>query len=312
MIEVITTGLANHLADHCDNVTLEPREFKQVFVENPLTQVEALQVMNSSVGVQNYLVNEDLREEVRRTYLRASSDPATSTLYAFYNGKQFSDWLEVSFSRAFMTHEVGPQISYITGAAIPLTTNPKEAILGFGGVEETVDKLHYRGEVLVSITKDFRIANLDFGHFFGHFASYAELSKTSPRDILSFCFGENPVCELHNKASRAICVTNLISKPGFPSAPMAADPHIRAPSDAEKHLWRIQLGMHKPILVATSGNCLGEARNRTHRTIQNCRRYENSLQYRTDYGFRRGFVLETDQYEKLKERPKISSNRKSS
>jgi len=275
--------------------------------ENVLCKIPAsMPVANTSVGVQNLLLHSELMEQLYYNELRFSRQPAVSTLFAFFNGDRFSDFLEVVYSERLMTGEIGPRIGFASGVGIKLKTDPTAALVSLSRIRDVLKQLNYFGEILLEISADYQITFLRFGHFYGHFALFAELSYQSPQELIEFIFGQGHKAELKNMIS----VANLISQQPFPLIIQNSQGSIVAPRSAENHLWRMRvMNMVEIVLHTTQGSFLGEAKKRWYRTINNMSRHNDELQYRNDFGFLpkgKGFVFEEKTFEDLKQRPLVS------
>jgi len=91
-----------------------------VFLDNPMLELAAfkrLPLMNSCVGVQNLMMSKELQQKFYEDFLGVSNLTAQSTIFAIFNGTEFSDWLEVSYSGRLMNEEVGPNIGFSTGVS---------------------------------------------------------------------------------------------------------------------------------------------------------------------------------------------------
>lgn len=294
-------GTINSLVDHCENVTNKMEGADICLLEQPLLEYpKHLPVLNSNIGVMNYMLNDELRNAVLQNVVKVSGEPFESELFAIFNGENFSDFIEVSYSTKFMTYNIGPCVGFTCGTAIKVTTPIEEAIPQMKDLLNFLREIKYHGEISIGLSSNYCITGFAFQHFYGHFSMFCEMAVISPSEILSFMIGEQKSCDLHDTC----CVANLISKQPFP-VPISSrvSPRIAAPKGAEKHLWRLPLGFAEPVIVTTHGSFLKEAQKRLQRTIYNMLSYDSDIQYRTDYGQQNKFVLCKDKYDIFKTNP---------
>jgi len=294
-------GAIYGLIDHLNNVQLGDSDVDALIVEHPQTPLKENQnYINTSIGLQTFLIT----EEVQAPYMKAmQTEPQAreiSALYSLFNGETFSDWLEVSYSCRFMNNDVGPKTSFTTGVGLKPEFAVEEAVKGMAGLKQLLKDCNYKGEVYVGISKEFKICNLKFGHIYSCFAMFYEVCKHKKKDgVLRFLLGESDECGL----TEHIVISNVVSKAPYPYARRGAeDISIPTRSDASKHIWRVNNESAKYVLVLAQGDYLLEARRRIRRTLTNMTKYDRDLQYRTDYGLRREFVLGQERYKKLAER----------
>lgn len=293
------TGEAKCLADHAENVVIGTQgDIEAVFADHPMIELGELPevpLANTCVAVQNAILNEPLREGLFEAW-KVKVGPGKSTFYSLFNGQEFGDWLEVSYSSRFMTGGVGPNVGFVHGAGIKVV-GVEEALPSLGEIKKALQGFEYRGQVMLHVNESFELTGINFGHYYAHWAIYSELCKNSNMEMLDFIFGKFQSCELYD----SVCVANLVSLCPFPSLGLQ-NQSIHAPKNAEKHLWRVPRGASETVLCAVHGDNVHEARRRLRRTIENMLQSSPELQYRTDYGFGLGFVLAKEQYTKLCER----------
>jgi hypothetical protein len=291
---------ANAIADHAENcsIGMQP-DTEAIFLGHPLQDAPNLPTANSSIGVRNILLYPELKEKLFTDHLEFSSAPTKTVLFALFNGKIFSEWMEISHSGRFMTKDVGPELGFTTGVGMKVDV-PVEDVVKITKLTEALTSLGYRGEVAVGISSDYCITDVSFGHSYGFFGMFAEVCKLGADEIMEFIFGNREACELYP----SICVSNLVSQQPFPNIISTQTAHIGAPHNAEKHLWRVSIsGLIDVALVTVHGTYLGEARKRLRRTLENMRRFNDAIQYRTDYGYDGRFVLMREAYDKSKVSP---------
>jgi hypothetical protein len=272
-----------------------------LFMEDPMTPLMWKDKMyaNTCIPVQNLILNKDLREAFNAE-LGVEVAPAASQLFMLFNGTEFSDILEVSYSDRFMNNEVGPKLGFITGVGLKVPDDINDSVPQLRKLKEMLKLMNYRGEVAIGLSERFTVTGVHFGHLYGHWALFSEICKNSVQDMLDFIFGTFPKIELHD----SLAIGNVVSQPPFPNVIDNVNGSIHAPKDAEKHLWRVILGGSLEIaLVAIHGTYLGEARKRIRRTLNNMLRYSDTLQYRTDYGYNATFVVCKGKYDHYSKSP---------
>lgn len=301
-ISVISMGEAKAIVDHTEGNYLGYNfEADGVFVEDPLTPIlwENKPYANTCVGVQNLLTNKVLYSAFMDN-MAFEKTPNVSSVFAVFNGTEFSDFIEVTHSDRFMNGEVGPRLGFVHGTGLKLQGNPYDMLPQLLRVKKALTDIAYRGEVALGISQNYTITGIHFGHLYGHFALFAEICKCDVQGILEFIFGNVEKLELYD----SIVIGNLITQPPFPSTVGTPSSPMQADKGAEKHLWRILLGGTTEVIIHTvHGTYVGEARKRLRRTIEKMLRYSDILQFRTDYGYGGKFVLMREQYEKLLNSP---------
>jgi len=297
IISVITkSGEAKPIIDHTEGNYLGYNfEAEGVFVEDALTPVdwEGKPYVNTCIGVQNLILKPELQKAFYES-LAFERTNSVSTLFALFNGEEFSDFLEVSFSDRFMNGEVGPRLGFITGVGLRVGENLYEAVPQLLRVKQALKDIKYQGEVSFGVSERYTLTGVHFGHLYGHFALFSEICKNTVQEMLDFMFGIFPKIELYD----SIAVGNVISQPPFPCIIQNTNGPIHADKGAEKHLWRVILGGTLEVVLHTvHGTYLGEARKRLRRTIEKMLKYSDVLQYRTDFGYGAQFVLTKERYE---------------
>ncbi len=290
------------LIDHLNNVHLGINDVDAVIVEHPQTPIqEGVNYINTSAGLQNFLISEEIQDAFLADMEVDKTAREVSTLYALFNGKNFSDWLEVSFSRRFMNKDVGTQAGFITGAGLVADESIFDAVRGLRALRDFLSKAGYKGEVSVGVSKDLTICSLRFGHFYSYFAMFYEICTNKSNDgVLKFLMGESGECKLLDR----IVVANVVSKAPFPYMVKLDQPDISVPtmSDYGKHIWCVKNATSKYLLVVANGEFLEEARRRLRRILYGLVKYDRDLQYRTDFGLRRKFAINQEKYNVLEKK----------
>jgi hypothetical protein len=295
----LNLGSAKTILDRHENATLDLSNVDAIFVENPLTPIKSVTPMiNTCIGVQNLLINETLREQTYKQmgFVNQSAD---TYLFTLFNGDDFGDWIEFDSSNKLMNDDIGPDCGFVTGVGLKVD-NLEVALPTLSKIKELLHKINYHGEVLLGITEQFIPCELHFGHFYGPFGLYAEISKFNGAKytdlvtgLIDFIQGNRPSCELYD----SISLGNIITHPPFPLN-MGATPEILAPGSAEKHLWRLRFVLMNYVLATVHGSSIPQARRRMRRTLENLQSYLPILQFRTDYGYNLTYLLCQEKYQR--------------
>lgn len=264
-----------------------------VMVEDAMQSTpDDIAVINTCTGIKNFLLHDELRKEFNEQYNIIDHTPH-AFLYTFFNGENFGDIIEIAHKTHFMSHDAGPAIGYVQGAAMPCSPDIFAAFPALTQLQNGLVGLHYRGEVSFGITKNFEICNIAFGHFMGGFSLYSEMSTQTAQSNIEFCFGETDVCKVHEKC---IAFNTLLSIHPFPSK-VKVNTKVQAPAGAEKHLYKQWYTPEQEVaLVSCWGITSTEARSRVYRVINSCKQYTPDLQYRSDIGRNCRFVFNQENY----------------
>jgi len=259
------------------------RDDAGVIVDNPLEEVPTgIPIGNTSLAVKNLIGNSEAMATFRGLLGLSELEQTVSYIFALFNGTQFSEFLEISFSTKFMNHEVGPQVGFTTGIATKCTNEIYVAVPQLNKFQDILSKqLKYSGEVLFGLAQDYTISNVTFGHSYGPFGLFIESCREGFENCLHFMLGQAENCTLYTSCALA----NLVSLLPFPVFAIGKPERIEYPSSAEKHIWKFPFANSEVALITVHGQySIGEARARLRRTIENMLRYREDLQFRTDYG----------------------------
>lgn len=253
--------------------------------------IEGIPLVNTCIGAQ-VLEQSDKHLSLFYEGVGIVDKDPVAFLYGFISPTGVSDLMEMTVSNYLLTGDVGPQCGFVQGCGIPCSS---EVFQAFPKLDLLLDALHqiqYCGEVAIGVTEDFQLCSLKLGHCTAAFALFTELSKQSPQSNYEYSFGKTGACLLHEDR---ISLCTLLSYPPYPhSKEMPFS--IMAPNQAERHLFRHNLGKSELAYVAAFGSTVFEARRRVRKTIENCRKYYDSLQYRIDYGKYQKFVFNSEVY----------------
>ena len=252
-----------------------------------------LPALNTCTGVCALERSESLREEFLHAHSVEIAYPQTY-LYGYMGVDGLSPVIELTYSVRFLTGEVGPQVGFVQGAGLLSKINPLDALPEAKDVLDSLRDIGYRGEIALGVSPHFRICEIMFGHFVGGFALFAELCASSVDEVFEWCLrgGKQPV--VHDNVS----LVTLLSYPPFPYLGDASI-SVKAPTGAEKHLYRVLQGNVETAYAAAWGKDVYEGKRRVRKTIENCKAYNKDIQYRIDYGCKQRFLLNGDRWEEL-------------
>lgn len=304
-IVFVSTSSMKYVADRVPNASYSPTS--KGFHENcvfmalaPFGMPQEGTMINSSPAMCNFVRDQALRKEIGVT-LGLEEGKTYSTLYGFFNGQQWSDILEVQYVTRLMNKDIGPRVGMTWGVGYSAGKAPVEGgIPCWGKIQTFLQDIGYVGEVMLEVTEDYQVCQLYLGHNPSFFALFCEISKSSIPQVVEFLVQEKAELELFP----AITLGVLVSKLPFPLQIVKTENHkILAPANAEKHLWRFQLGYVEPVLATTHGAYLAQARSRIFITVKNLVRQEDSLMYRTDIAQGCKLLFSPDVLNKEQERP---------
>lgn len=285
----------NAVIKHSLNITLGVREGTEaVIVEQARTEdIWELPTLNTSKAIRAMLEVESIEKEFNELYGIKDCAP-TTYLYGFIGEKRTSDFLEMTYSTHFMVGDVGPNVGFVKGTAIP-AEDPLLAVPGLANLIEGLQGMGYRGEITIGINKGFEMCNVLYGTFIGGLALFNELSKGHIQDYYSFCVNDIMPGGLHK---RGVAVVNLMSLPAFPMN-LHVDEAPQYPPDAEPHLYRVKYQNVEVAYAAAWGTSIHEAKRRCRQTLENCTAVNPTLQYRVDYGHKEDFVINSARWSEL-------------
>lgn len=294
-MNIAYAGGCNYRAvlEHTRNTTLNVNEDAEaVIVESALMEGPPdLPVINTSDGVRSMMVSGSYAAEFQSLYNIHPGYPATY-LYGFLGPTGLSDMLEMTHSTRILTGEIGPQVGFAQGTGIACEDDITMAIPDLSSLVEGLIAMEYRGEITIGITKGYGICELRFGHFTGGFSLYNELTSNNIQDSYEWCLGVGDAAQLH---TNGLSVCTLISHGPYPHD-LTAFSSVKAPSGAEKHLYRVCHDKAEVAYAAAWGKDIFEAKRRCRKTLENCAQYDKEVQYRIDYGYKDLFVLNNDKY----------------
>jgi hypothetical protein len=281
-----TTNIQQGISTGCEAVLVE--DVMQATPNDILT-------LNTSDAVKVLSLRKDLREEFDAEFNIEKTTPH-NYLYSFFNGEEFSDFIEIDYSMRFMSCNAGPALGFVQGCALSCDITLYEAFPTLRKLQKALAAMEYRGEITIGITKGFRVCDIRFGHFTGGFSLYSELCQKSIQNAYSFAAGEGASCEVFDN-SVALCT--LLSLPPFPTE-LKVTTYIDAPPPAEKHLYRYFYTVEQQVAFAAAwGLNIKEARSRVYKIINTCRQYNADIQYRADVGRRFRFTFNQERGEEL-------------
>lgn len=284
------------IIEHTKNVTQGCMpNCEGAILEDVLQAAPEIPVINTCIAAKNFMLHKTLRDEVLEAFGVIKHTPH-AFLYGFFNGENFSDLIEISYKIHFMSHDAGPALGFVQGAAMPCSPAVYQAFPNLEKIRSGLADLEYRGEITIGITKNFQICSIAFGHFSGGWSLYTEMSTQTAQNNFEFCFGEQKECKVHENC---IAFNTLLSLHPYPCK-IKINTQIKAVAGAEKHLYRQWYTPEQEIAYACCwGNSISEARQRIYRIINNCKQYSPDLQYRSDVGRNCKFIFNTDTFTRL-------------
>lgn len=279
--------------EHANDIALNVTEdCRAAIVEDPSMAGPAdLPTINTSPAIRGILSNEELATQFAESFAVGNSYPA-SQLYGFIGPTGLSDMVELCSDSRFLTGSIGPNLGFVQGTGICVDTDLYLAVPQLQNLTEAVVELGYCGEILIGLAEDYTICDIRFGHFTGGFALFNELMKGNIQDAYEWCLGAKKEPRLHRKG---ISVVTLLSQPPFPYD-LTQRTAIRAPSGADKHMYKVLQGQAEIAYVAAWGIDIFEAKKRVRGTLEKCASYEKDVQYRIDYGYKQKFLLSQDRW----------------
>jgi hypothetical protein len=215
-----------------------------------------------------------------------------SYLYGFISRTGLSDMIEMVCSNRFMSGDIGPQINSVQGCGIKCTEDLSLALPDLSELLDTIIKMEYIGEICFGITSDYKICEVQFGHHTMGMALYNEIASCSLDENYEWCLGCGSGGTLHDNG---VSLATLLSYPPYPYSTLSPF-SIKAPTGAEKHLYRIAEGSCELAYVGAWGKDIFEAKRRCRKTIDNCKNYNKDIQHRIDYGHKLEFILSHDRW----------------
>lgn len=301
-LAITNTGDMAHLIDHCnDAVTQLDADCEAVVVGNVTQWMDVeLPLVNTCQGLMILMLKPELKRAYEKQFELGKGE-IVSSIYSVFNGQEFAPFIEVDYTDRMLTNDIGRRIAFTQGTAMPVP-QAYQAVMQLSELRDFLRELNYHGEVAISLNRDYCIHSIGYGHFYGHFALYNEMINLSPQRLLEWIIGNEDSVELREGCA----VGTLVSLCPFPEIMLQLTHKIKVPSGAQKHAWRIVYGNQEAYLITSFGITINEAKRRTRRSIKNCERLHDELQYRTDYGYKNKFLISQESYEELNQSPKLS------
>lgn len=289
-------------------IGVDPDTEKVLFesIETPIEIAGNKEYANSSVGIQSIQQIPEAQDRVNKE-LSIQDGRIGTAIYTVSNGSNFADWIEIDFSLKMFSGNIGPNVIFTQGCGMKLDINPLDAVARLASLRDTIEKLEYRGEVLVLINENFTINSVLFGHNFGPMAILSELSALPVSNIINFIFGTSNTLKLQDD----IVVGNLVWQIPYPALPPRLLPPMVAPVAAEKHIWRVHENSHELALLMSKGN--GAYKNcwtRIGYTLRNIKLSNPYICHRNDYGSsRRSFLFSQERFNQFLNQDPLSRSR---
>ena len=263
-----------------------------VIVESSLMEGPPdLPTLNTSAGIRALSLSLELQDEFNTIHNIVVGYPATY-LYGFIRETGLSDMIEMTHSTRFLTGEIGPQIGFCQGTGLKCVEDLSQAVPDIAELVDTLVNVGYRGEITIGLLNSYQICSVQLGHFSGGFALYTELSIVGAQANYEWCLGVGDGGRLFTEG---VAVTTLLSYPPYPHD-LSVGFSIKAPTGAEKHLYRVSQDAAEVAYIASWGKDIFEAKRRCRKTIDNCTAYNKDIQHRIDYGYGESFVLSNDRW----------------
>ena len=253
------------------------------------------EVFNSSDLVRLLSLDKSSHDMFKKEF-NLSGNPSVSAVYCLIRKDGIvSPPVEIAFSRRFMNGEVGPQIGFAHGCALPV---PQDS------VKDLTDYLSgkYAGELAVEFDARKKPCKVSFGHMPHYMCMYAEFFSMKIDILLDWLTeGIDELPEMR----KGVAICNAVSSPPFPS-PLPNEA-VKASPGGERHIWRVVIGDKNLALVTAHSDKIPSAdshhspfaqcRKRLYRTINELRKYNDFIQYRTDAAYSLKFAFAQGGYE---------------
>ncbi len=270
-------GVGGNLSDRSEAIRLtnQPESDEVVFADQFVPGLTAINTCNGAITL---MTNKEARKSAWEV-LKFSSEPIKTNLFSVFNGKTFGDWLEVQYYDRLMNDDVGPNVGFARGLGITTNVPITEAVPQVAKLVELLKEIQYRGEVQLHVDESFSATGFTLGHNPSIFGLYQEISKTSLDDTIAFCAGLKEDHKLYDSMVMGVLVSAAPFPMAFPTQ------KIKAPHNAEKHIWRLMASRSQEVCLVTCwGGYAYEAKKRVFATIKNMVQYDPFLQFRTDLG----------------------------
>ena len=288
----ILIGISRHCAEiqFIDELTDEAIESGHpVLVDNSVIQVpDGVPQFNTSPLSRLLALHPESLKEFEDSFGMTGAK-ASLTIFTMMNDSGHLPLVAIGYSERLMHGDVGPRLGFSHGAAFmcdDVTVLPSEVleVLSF-----CVGK--YAGEIAIDIDENWNISRVRFGHQPQYVSMFSEFYGMQYGSLLSWMVrGEDlPRC------TAGLVVSALVSKSPFPYVSIPTG-DIQADVQAEKHIWRFPIGNAQVALVSAHAEDTSRSRRRVFRTINRMRKYDETLQYRTDIAYRLNFGKLQDVY----------------
>jgi len=291
-----TSGLLTALTDHSDLVKLNCRiedDAPIIIVDDILivTPPECEKLINTSDFARLMVLDKEFATDFNKTF-EISKKKAVSVAYCFVAPSGATPLCEVGFSMRYMNGNVGSEMfmSHACGFIVDEVPEQIQSIL-------TYIKSRYAGEVTFALDESGNVCSLILGHSPHLLSVYAEFFAGDIDGMLAYMVEEDAECP---KFKAGTSLMSAVTKYPFPYL-NADKAYVRAEVEAEKHLWRMPMGL---VFVSawsdaeedSNGTSFSQCRKRIFRTLKRARKYDDFLHYRTDMGYSLSFSLVAEQY----------------
>lgn len=238
--------------------------------------------INSSKKTALLLSDPDLLDEFYKDSELSKAKPVAKA-YSVFNGNSFGPWIELGSDPHLMAGDVGINVGYGRGIALPVTIRD-EALC------EILKTLEYVGEVTANVDEagvpcEFPMLVYNPGAL-QLYCSFLRKSKVA--NVFSFICGEAQAIFFHEEIAANI----LISPCGWP---FQWTGELLCPSEFRQNLF-----MFPPTALAVaSGKTMKELAIRMKKILQVLRASKEDIQYRIDFRYSNGLRLSFAKYQAL-------------
>ena len=302
------SGQLEPLIEKMPNASLRPdgrlTDCDVAFLEDPLTEFSGngCPLINSSDGVRALMMDKEMQSTIN-DMVGVVDDDAETSIYYPYDGEFGYSPIEISVERRMMSGDIGVQIPFATGAALPVG-NDFDAKPMLDKVNKVASDLGYLGEITIGVSEKREITGFAFGHHPYFFPMYCATNDIMPEQLLGLCVGDAE----HKGGPDRLTVAITFHKFPYPMAVDGNYQRVRIPSGMREYAWEVR---HDDsvcyLLVSSHGDgdmpALSACRRSLYRMTNTIRRVDPDIQYRTDAGYGMKFLTCQERFEKMSRKP---------
>jgi hypothetical protein len=211
-----------------------------------------------------------------------SKAPQVSQCYSVFNGKAFGPWIEVGSNDRLMAGDLGVQIGYGRGIALPCQVKDSALV-------EILASLDYIGEVTAPVDAEGYPTGFLLGYNPGHLQLYCSLlRKNKVTNVFSFICGEAQAIFFYEE----IAANVLVSPEGWPFQFAGA---VTSPSEFRQNIFLFP----PTALAVASGKTMKELAIRMKKILHVLKQNKEDIQYRIDFRYSTGLRLTFTKYQSL-------------